>query len=128
MVFRELRREPGVYSRVTAGMALQTRVCTATSGFLSSYEGHIRNLLEAWQGNRDASRGEAGDPRSLSICHSDSGIPINFKTSQASSPFETLNSACLSNCKSNVMPPVQMRRGPRTFSRVSTGDSDITSS
>ena len=32
------------------------------SGLLSSYEGHLRNLLEAWQGNTDTSRGEAGDP------------------------------------------------------------------
>ena len=51
-----------------------------------------------------------------------------FKKSQASSPFETLNSACLSRCQRDVRPPVQMRRGPRAFSRVSTGDSDIPSS
>ena len=37
------------------------------------------NLLEAWQGNTDASRGEAGDPGSVSSCHSDIGIPINFQ-------------------------------------------------
>ena len=49
------------------------------SGLLSSYEGHLRNLLEAWQGNTDASRGETGDPGSLSSCHSDIGIPINFQ-------------------------------------------------
>ena len=49
------------------------------SGHLSSYEGHLRNLLEAWQGNTDASRGEAGDQVSLSSCHSYFGIPINFQ-------------------------------------------------
>ena len=75
----------------------------------------------------EASRGEAGDPCSLSSCHRDIGIPINFQ-GQAASPFEALNSACLSKVQRDVSPPVQMRRGPRAFSRVSTGDSDIPSS
>ena len=51
-----------------------------------------------------------------------------FNMSQASSPFEALNSRCLSRCQRDVRPPVQMRQGPRAFSRVSTGDSDIPSS
>ena len=51
-----------------------------------------------------------------------------FKRSQASSPFQALNSACLSRCQMDVRPPVQMRRGPRAFSRVSTGYSAIPSS
>ena len=62
-----------------AGMILQTRVCSAMSGLLSSNEGLLKNLLESWQGNTDASQGEAGDPVSLSICHSAIGIPINFQ-------------------------------------------------
>ena len=37
------------------------------------------NLFEAWQGNRDASRGEAGDPVSLPSSHRDIGISINFE-------------------------------------------------
>ena len=53
------------------------------------------------------------------------GIPIHFKKSQASSPFEALNSVCLSRCQRNVIHPVQMRRRPTAFSRVSRGDSDI---
>ena len=56
------------------------------------------------------------------------GFLLIFKKSQASSPFEALNSACLWRCQRDVRPPVEMRRGPRTFSRVSTGDSDIASS
>ena len=48
-----------------------------------------------------------------------------FNKSQASSPFEALHSTCLSR---DVSPPVQMMRGPRACSRVSTGDSDIRSS
>ena len=86
--FLELRRETGVYSRVTAAMAIQTHVSSVTSVHLSSYEGQLRNLLEAWQGNRDTSRGEAADPVSLSSCQSDIGILVIFKKSQASSPFE----------------------------------------
>ena len=35
---------------------------------------------------------------------------------------------CLSKCEKDVRPPVQKMWGPRAFSRVSTGDSDIRSS
>ena len=48
-----------------------------------------------------------------------------FKKSQASSPFEALNSVCLWRCQRDVNRPVQMRRRPTAFSSVSTGDSDI---
>ena len=51
-----------------------------------------------------------------------------FKKSKASSPIEALNSLCISRCQSDVISPVQMRRRPTAFSRVSTGDSDIPSS
>ena len=51
-----------------------------------------------------------------------------FKKSQASSPYEALNSVCLSRGQSDVRPPVLMRRKPMAFSRVSTGDSDMPSS
>ena len=51
-----------------------------------------------------------------------------FNNFQASSPFEALNSTCLSRFQRDVRPPVQMRRECSTFSRVSTGDSDIPSS
>ena len=51
-----------------------------------------------------------------------------FKKSQASSPFEALNTMCLSRYQSDVIPPIQMRRRTMAFSRVSTGDSDIPSS
>ena len=51
-----------------------------------------------------------------------------FNKSQASSSFEALNSVCLSRCQRDMRPPVQMNRGPRAFSRVSTRDSDIPSS
>ena len=51
-----------------------------------------------------------------------------FKKSHASSPFEALNSVCLSKYPGDVIPPIQMRRRTMALSRVSTGDSDIPSS
>ena len=56
------------------------------------------------------------------------GILSIFKKSQASSPYEALNSVCFSRVQRDVRPPVQMRRTPTAFSRVSTGDSDMPSS
>ena len=44
------------------GWTFKTRVCSLTSGLLSSYEGPFRYLPEAWQGNTDASHIEVGDP------------------------------------------------------------------
>ena len=49
------------------------------SGLLSSLHGHLGILLELWQGSRDAFRVEEGDPGSLSSCHWDIGIPIDFQ-------------------------------------------------
>ena len=68
------------------GWPFKTSVCSVTSGLLSNYEGHISNLFKAWNGHRDASRGEAGDPVSLSSFHSDMGFLSIFKRSQALSP------------------------------------------
>ena len=51
-----------------------------------------------------------------------------FNKGQASSPFEVLNSVCLSRYQSVVIPPIQMRRRTTAFSTVSTGDSDSPSS
>ena len=65
--------------KLQRGWTLKTHLCSATSGLQSSHEGHFRKLLEACQGNTDASQGEAGDPGSLSSCHSDIGIPISFQ-------------------------------------------------
>ena len=51
-----------------------------------------------------------------------------FTKRQASSPFEALNSVHLSKYQMDVRPSVQKRLRTMAFSRVSTGDSDITSS
>ena len=65
---------------------------------------------------------------SISSCQSDIGIPTIFSKNQASSPFEALNSPCLSRCQRDVRPPVQMTLEPRAFSRISTGNLDLPSS
>ena len=51
-----------------------------------------------------------------------------FKKNQGSSPYEALNSVCVSRGQRDVRLPVQMRRTPTAFSRVSTGDSHMPSS
>ena len=51
-----------------------------------------------------------------------------FKKSQALSPFEALNSVCLSRYQSDVIPPIKMRRRTMALSRVSIGDSGQPSS
>ena len=51
-----------------------------------------------------------------------------FTKSQASSPFEALNSTQLSKSQMDVRPSVQKRLRTMAFSRVYTGDSDIPSS
>ena len=51
-----------------------------------------------------------------------------FTKSQASSPFEAMNSAQLSMFQKDVRPSVQKRWRTMAFSRVSTGDSVISSS
>ena len=51
-----------------------------------------------------------------------------LKNGQALSKYEAVNSTCLSSCQRHVRPLFEMKRGPRAFCRVSTGDSDILSS
>ena len=56
------------------------------------------------------------------------GFLCILKKSQASSPYEALNSVYLSRVQRDVRPRLLMRRKPMAFSRVSTGDSDMPSS
>ena len=61
------------------GWLFKTRVCSATSGLQSSYDGHIRNLNYAWQDYIDPCGGEVGDQASHSSFQRDVGIPIHFQ-------------------------------------------------
>ena len=60
------------------GWTFQTRVCSAKSGHLSSYDGQPGKLNYAWQENTDASGGDPSGQASLISWHSHIGIPINF--------------------------------------------------
>ena len=60
------------------GWPFETRVCSAKSGLLSSYDGHLGNLSSAWQENTDSSGGERGSQASLISSHNYIGVPINF--------------------------------------------------
>ena len=60
------------------GWPFETWVCSAKSGLLSSYDGHLWKLNEAWQENIDASGVEPRGQASLISWHSYIGIPINF--------------------------------------------------
>ena len=79
MVFLELRWNMGYILELQQGLPFKTRVCSATSGLLSSYDGHVRNLNYAWEDKMNTSLGEAEDQASLSSLHGDIGIPINFQ-------------------------------------------------
>ena len=98
-----------------------------TSGLLSGYNGHLRNLNYAWQDNSDASGGETRARVHFLVGSVILAFLSIFKKSQASSHFEALNSMCLSRCQRDMIPLVQMRRRTTAFSTVSTGDSDIPS-
>ena len=60
------------------GWPFETRVCSAKSGLLSSYDGHLGKLNYAWQENTDTSEGELVGQASVISWHSYIGIPINF--------------------------------------------------
>ena len=60
------------------GWPFENRVCSAKSGLLSSYVGHLGKLNYAWQENTDASGGEPGGLVSLISWHRYIGIPSNF--------------------------------------------------
>ena len=128
MVFLELQREAGVCSRVTAGKSLKNLfvfrrqdsylVMMDTSGIKTRLGRTIRTLLEVGQETKVHFLVGTVILGFLSI----------FKKSQELSPFEALNSVCLSRYQSDVIPPIQMMRRTMAFSRFSKGESDIPSS
>ena len=69
------------------GWPFETRVCSAKSGFLSSYDGHLGMLNYAWQENTYASGGEPGGQASPISLHIYIGIPINFHEESGIVPF-----------------------------------------
>ena len=91
------------------GWPFETRVCSAKSGLLSSYDGHLGKLIYAWQEIQmllEVSR-EAKCPLLVGT------VILVFLSiitkGQASSPFEALNSAHLSKSQMDMWPSVQKR-------------------
>ena len=77
-VFSCFGRNMGYILESQRGWTFESRVCSAKSGLLSSYDGHLGKLNYAWQENTDSSGGEPAGQASLVSCHSYIGIPINF--------------------------------------------------
>ena len=69
-----------------------------------------------------------GDQGSLSSFHRDIGNPSNFQEESSLVSFSSLELQETLDVSKDVRPPVQMRRGTRVSSRISTQDSDIPSS
>ena len=110
------------------GWPFETRVCSAKSGLLSSYDGHLGKLNYAWQENTDASGGDREAKCPLLVATVILVFLSIFTKCKASSPFEAFYSAHLSKSQMDVRPSVQKMLRTMAFSRVSTGDSDIPSS
>ena len=92
------------------GWPFETRVCSAMSGLLSSYDGQLGKLNYATQENTEASRGEPGGQASLIRWHSYIGIPINFHevsgivtfwSTEFSAPLEVSN-GCGALCSEEI--------------------------
>ena len=110
------------------GWPFETRVCSAKSGLLSSYDGHLGKLNYAWQDIHTLLEVSQEAKLSLLVGTLILVFLSIFTKSQASSPFEALNSAHLSKSQMDVRPSVQKTLRTMAFSRVSTGDSYIPSS
>ena len=92
------------------GWPFETRVFSAKSGLLSSYDGELGKLNYSWQENTDASGCEPGGQVSLISWHSYIGIPINFheesgivtfRSIELSAPLEVSN-GCEALCPEEV--------------------------
>ena len=79
LVFSSCGRKLGYILNLWQGCPFETRVCSAKSGLLSSYDGHLRHLNYVWQDHTDAFGGEAGNQASLSNWPSDIAIPNYFQ-------------------------------------------------
>ena len=87
IVFLKLWRQPVYVLELEPEWPFKTRVGSATSGLLSSCEGHLVILLEAWQDNGYASRFEVGDQVSLCSCQCDTVTHVSFPKDSAFGSF-----------------------------------------
>ena len=77
------------------GKSLKTFVCSSTSGLLSSYDGQIRNLTKLGRKIWMLLEVRQDTKAHFLVGTVILGFLSIFKKSQASSPFEALNSLCL---------------------------------
>ena len=107
------------------GWPFEIRVCSAKSGLLSSYDGHFGKLNYACRKIQTLLEVSREAKRPLLFCTVILVFLSIFTKGKASSPFEALNSVHLSKSQLDVRPSVKKRLRNMSFSRVSTGDSDI---
>ena len=86
------------------GKSLKTFVISATSGLLSTYDGHLRNLTRLGRTIRMLLEVRQETKAHFLFGTVKLGFLFIFKKSQASSPFEAFNSVCLSRYQSDVIP------------------------
>ena len=77
----------------------ETPLCSATSGFLSSYDGHLSNLTRLGRIIQRLLEVRRETKRTFLVGTVILGFLSIFKKSQASSPFEAMNSVGLSRCQ-----------------------------
>ena len=104
------------------GWPFETRVCSAKSGLLSSYDGHLGKLNYAWQENQTLLDVSWEAKRPLLVGRVILVFLSIFTTIHGPSPFEALNSAQLSKSQMDVRPSVQKMLRSMAFSRISTGN------
>ena len=90
--------------------SFETQVCSAKSGLLSSYDGHLGKLSYAWQENRTLLEVSREAKRPLLFGRVILVFLSIFTKSQASSSFEARNSVHLSTCQ-RMRGPLSRRGG-----------------
>ena len=109
-VFSSCSRHLVYILELRRGWPFETRVCSAKSGLLSSYDGQLGKLNYASQEYIEVSWGEPGGQVSLISWHSYIGIPINFHevpgivtfwSIEISAPLEVSN-GCEALCPEEV--------------------------
>ena len=79
MVFLELRREPGVYTRVMVAMILQSSCLFRDVRTPVLLRGTPQETPRGFLAQYGCSKISGGIPRFPSSCHCDIGIPSNFQ-------------------------------------------------
>ena len=115
-LFLSCSRNLGYILELRHGWPFKTRVFSATSGLMFTDEGQLGILPEPWSAIGTPLEVMWETQGSFPVATGILGFLSIFKGSQASSPFEALNSACLLRYQRDVEPPVEMSQTTRAFS------------